>query len=185
MSDKHYNKFKRLFDVLSSCIGLIVLSPLLLVISLMIYWQDRGSVFYFQKRVGIYRQEFTLIKFRTMKNNNITRLGKWLRATGIDELPQLINVLKNEMSIVGPRPLTKEDVARLGWNEYRYQYRWNIFPGITGLAQLYGGYGARMSCYLDRMYSKRKSFMFDLLIVFYSVFVNVIGKKHVRSFLRR
>jgi len=76
-------------------------------------------------------------------------------------------------------------VGRLGWNEYRYQYRWDIFPGITGLAQLYSGYGARMSCYLDRVYFKRKSFMFDLLIIFYSVFVNVFGKKRVRGFLRR
>ena len=119
-----------------------------------------------------------------MNNNRITRIGTWMRATGIDELPQLINVLKNEMSLVGPRPLTEDDISRLGWNEYRYQYRWDMHPGLTGLAQLYAGSGARMSTYMDRIYYRKQSFLFDLWIIFYSFVVNLIGKRRVRVFLR-
>lgn len=184
MTKIRYKKLKRYFDVTASLAGLTLLLPLFILLALLIYYEDRGSVFFKQKRVGINRKSFSVIKFRSIKDNKITRIGRWMRATGIDELPQLINVLKNEMSLVGPRPLTEDDISRLGWNEYRYQYRWDMYPGLTGLAQLYAGSGARMSTYMDRIYYKKQSFLFDSWIIFYSFMVNIIGKRRVRGFLR-
>lgn len=179
-----YKKLKRFFDMTASLAGITALLPLFILLALLIYYEDRGCIFFKQKRVGIYRKSFSVIKFRSMRDNKITRIGAWMRATGIDELPQLINVLKNEMSLVGPRPLTGDDISRLGWNECRYQYRWDMYPGLTGLAQLYAGSGARMSTYMDRIYYKKQSFIFDLWIIFYSFVVNIIGKRRVRGFLR-
>ena len=184
MTKIRYIALKRYFDVIVSLSGIIILLPLFILLAVFIYYEDRGSVLFRQNRVGKYRVAFSVIKFRSMKDNKNTRIGAWMRATGIDELPQLVNVLKNEMSLVGPRPLTEDDIGRLGWNEYRYQYRWDMSPGMTGLAQLYAGGGARMSTYMDRIYYKKQSFIFDLWIIFYSFVVNIIGKRRVRNFLR-
>ena len=108
---------KRTFDLLSSLVVLIILSPLLILISLLIIIDSKGSAFYSQKRVGIKGNQFNLLKFRTMKQNSdskglltigkdsrITRLGHYLRKSKLDEIPQLINIIRGEMSVVGPRP---------------------------------------------------------------------------------
>ena len=138
---------KRTFDILLSAIGLILLLPLEILIALMIYIEDRGSVFFLQKRIGLNRQPFTLYKFRSMTVNNgssdgsfdagdqsrVTKIGKVLRKTKIDELPQLINVLNGDMSLVGPRPEVKK------WVDL-YPQQWafvlTVKPGITDYASI-------------------------------------------------
>jgi lipopolysaccharide/colanic/teichoic acid biosynthesis glycosyltransferase len=149
-----------------------------------VYADDRGPVFFIQHRAGRMRAPIRVFKFRTMEGSRITRVGRWLRATGIDEIPQFINVFRGEMSVVGPRPLTEDDIDRLGWNAPRYAKRWEVRPGITGLAQLYGGHSARISWYLDRRYLKIQSVRLDAAMVFLSFVINLVGKKRIRRWLR-
>lgn len=173
-------KTKRLFDVLLAASGLTFFSHLLLLICMLIFFEDFGSVFFIQKRAGFQKRPFEIIKFRTMNCEVITNIGKWLRATGLDEIPQFINVLKGDMSIVGPRPLTEEDILRLGWDRRTHEDRWSLKPGITGLSQLFGGQNAKESWRYDQRYLKRRSLLMDLRIIFLSFCVNIIGKKNVR-----
>jgi len=139
---------KRAFDFLVSLLGLILLAPLFLIISIIIKLDDRGPVFFRQKRVGKNRQLFTMYKFRSMKvtepsdsrsfepgiTSRITKVGKFLRKTKLDELPQLINILKGEMSLVGPRPEVEQWVAV-------YPERWervlSIKPGLTDYSSIF------------------------------------------------
>lgn len=174
-------KTKRLFDVLLAAFGLTLFSPLLLLICILIFLEDFNSVFFIQKRAGFQKRPFEIIKFRTMNSEVITNIGKWLRATGLDEIPQFINVLKGDMSIVGPRPLTEEDIWRLGWDCRTHEGRWSLKPGITGLSQLFGGQNAEASWRYDQRYLKRRSLLMDMRIIFLSFCVNIIGKKNVRK----
>src|SRR5690606_37611613 len=137
-----------------------------------------------QTRVGKDRRPFRIYKLRTMRDGSVTRLGRWLRSTGLDELPQLVNVLRGEMSLVGPRPLTPEDVTRLGWDGARHALRWRVRPGIVGLAQLYAGRGKRLSWFLDARYVERRTALLDASILLLSVVIPVIGKRPVRAWLR-
>lgn len=114
----------------------------------------------------------------------MTRVGGWLRRTGLDELPQFVNVCRGEMSIVGPRPLTVEDVTRLDWSSASHDWRFRMKPGITGIAQLAGGRSARHSARLDRLYLRRQSAALDLRIIALSFVINIIGKSIVRAWLR-
>lgn len=146
-----YKTIKRTIDISLSLIGVIVLSPLLLILAMVIKADSDGSVLFKQKRVGIYKTNFNIIKFRTMRINTpentpthllenpeqyITKVGKFLRKTSLDELPQLFNILSGSMSIIGPRPAL--------WNQYdliaeRDKYGANdIRPGLTGWAQING-----------------------------------------------
>ena len=146
-----YLKFKRLIDIILSLLGLVILSPVFLILIIAIKIDSKGPVFFKQKRVGIHKSHFNILKFRTMKtdtpkdtpthqlenpNQWITRVGKFLRKTSLDELPQIINILKGEMSIIGPRPAL--------WNQYdliaeRDKYGANDVPvGLTGWAQING-----------------------------------------------
>ena len=146
-----YLKFKRLVDFILSLVGLIVLSPIFLILIIAIKLDSKGPILFRQKRVGIYKTHFNILKFRTMRIDTprdtpthllknpdqwITKVGKFLRKTSLDELPQIINILKGEMSIVGPRPAL--------WNQYdliyeRDKYGANdILPGLTGWAQING-----------------------------------------------
>ncbi|MDU7363093.1 sugar transferase [Clostridium sp.] len=145
------NKFnqivKRIFDFLVSLIGIIILSPIFVIVSIAIKLDSRGEVLFLQKRVGRYRKEFNIYKFRTMvtnaekigkqitvgKDSRITRVGAFLRKFKIDELPQLFNVLKGDMSLVGPRPEVPKYVAL--YNEEQ-RHVLDVRPGITDMASL-------------------------------------------------
>lgn len=143
-----YRKFfKRIFDFVISFFAIIILSPLLLLIAILVRIKLGSPVIFKQKRPGLNEEIFTLIKFRTMTNEKeqggdllpddirLTKFGKWLRSTSLDELPELFNILKGDMSIVGPRPLLKKYLP------YYYEYeraRSIVRPGITGLAQVNG-----------------------------------------------
>ena len=138
---------KRLFDLLFSILGLVVLSPLFLIVSLFIISDSRGGIFYFQRRVGKNNKDFNLIKFRTMmtgadnkglltigeQDHRITKTGWWLRKYKLDELPQLINILKSEMSFVGPRPEVRKYVEMYIEEQKKVLL---VKPGLTDYASL-------------------------------------------------
>ena len=131
-----YKKYiKRIIDIAISFIALIVLSPILLIIAVTIKIVDKGQVIYKQVRTGKNGKNFKIYKFRTMKDKKITKLGKFLRSTSLDELPQFYNVLKGDMSLIGPRPWIPDYYER--FNE-KQKNRNNIRPGLVGLAQVNG-----------------------------------------------
>lgn len=176
---------KRLLDVAFAVVACFVFAPIVAVIIVAIWLDDRGSPFFFQPRIGIARTRFGILKFRTMRAGAVTRVGHWLRRTGLDELPQFVNVCRGEMSIVGPRPLTAEDVTRLNWSSTYHDWRFAMRPGITGIAQLAGGRHARHSARLDRLYLRRQSAPLDVCIIALSFVINIVGKTAVRRWIRR
>ncbi|MDI7189234.1 sugar transferase [Leptospira santarosai] len=187
ISLSRWSKFfdmKRMIEASLAAVALVLFSPVLVGVSLLILIIDGRPIFFLQERIGLNRKPFRIVKFRTMKDGVITHLGSWLR-NGIDELPQIWNILIGDMSIVGPRPLTQYDIDRLGWNQKFYDNRWDILPGITGLAQLYSGMGVRVSFCFDRSYFKRKSFGLDVRIVLFTFAMNVFGRKRIRDTLKR
>lgn len=151
-----YAMIKRAFDVLLSGIALIILSPLMLIVSILIKATDGGTVLYKQRRLTINGKEFEILKFRSMRmdaekdgvarlstgsaDDRITPIGRFIRAVRIDELPQLINILKGEMSIVGPRPERPEIVAEYEEHMPEFRLRLQVKAGLTGYAQVYGRY---------------------------------------------
>lgn len=174
---KVYIKIKRSIDFTLSLIGLIVLLPILLILMIAIKLDSPGPVFFKQKRIGIHKSYFNILKFRTMKVDTpkdvathllenpeqyITRLGKFMRKTSLDELPQLINILKGDMSIVGPRPAlwNQDDLL-----EERDKYGANdVVPGLTGWAQINGRDELDIpeKAKLDGDYVKQISFRMDM-----------------------
>jgi lipopolysaccharide/colanic/teichoic acid biosynthesis glycosyltransferase len=174
---------KRLFDIAGSVAGVIVFAPVLAAVSAAILLEDGRPLLFAQPRLGRGRRPFTILKFRSMRDGRITRVGRLLRATGLDELPQFINIMRGDMSAVGPRPLTGEDVARLGWLAPRHDFRWRVAPGLTGLAQMLGPASAIGSLSLDRCYVSRGTLLLDLRLVAYSFVVNVLGKARARRLL--
>jgi lipopolysaccharide/colanic/teichoic acid biosynthesis glycosyltransferase len=178
------NMTQRHLDLIVAVAGLVLLGPLMLLIALLIRLDDAGPVLFTQLRVGEDRRLFRIYKFRTMRDGWITGIGRWLRATGLDELPQLVNVLGGDMSLIGPRPLTEADVRRLGWDGDAYSARWSVRPGVVGLAQLYAGRGARLSWFLDSSYVRGRSIALDARIVAMSAAVGIVGKRRVRGWLR-
>ncbi|MBM9500809.1 sugar transferase [Leptospira sp. 201903071] len=175
---------KRIFEVVLSFFALTVFSPLLIAVSLLVLIVDGRPIFFLQQRVGFSRRPFRILKFRTMRNGEITNLGRWLRIMGIDELPQIWNIFKGDMGIVGPRPLTQFDIDRLGWNRKFYDIRWAILPGITGLSQLYAGMGSRVSFCFDRSYLKNRNIRLDIRIVLLTFLINVFGKRRISEKLK-
>jgi lipopolysaccharide/colanic/teichoic acid biosynthesis glycosyltransferase len=111
---------QRLFDAVGALGGLAVFSPVLVAFAAAVLLDNGGPLFFQQERLGYGRRRFNVLKFRSMRDGKITRVGRLLRATGLDELPQFINILRGEMSAVGPRPLTADDVARLGWAAWSF-----------------------------------------------------------------
>ena len=171
------NYIKRLLDFTLSLLGLIILSPIFIIISIIIKISSPGPVFFKQKRVGIHKTYFNILKFRTMRTDTpkdmpthllenpekyITPIGKFLRKTSLDELPQIINILVGDMSIIGPRPAL--------WNQYdlieeRDKYKANdILPGLTGWAQINGRdeLPIDIKAKLDGVYVNNLSFKFDV-----------------------
>jgi len=175
---------KRIIDLMCVVAGLIVLSPLMLAIALAVKRDDGGPVFFRQERVGRHRRPFAILKFRTMRAGTVTRVGRWLRSTGLDELAQFLNVLSGDMSLVGPRPLTAADLERLGWSRSSHDDRFELWPGVSGLAQIYGEGTALHSRRLERLYVVRSSPILDLGIIAVSFAMNLCGKRRVRGWLR-
>jgi len=184
-----YNKvFKRLIDILLSGVGIVVLSPVYLIVALAIKIDDPGPVFFRQKRVGIHKTHFNILKFRTMKMNTpkdtpthllenpqqyITRVGGILRKTSLDELPQIFQIFTGDMSIIGPRPAL--------WNQYdlieeRDKYGANdVRPGLTGWAQINGRdeLPIDVKARFDGEYVENMSFLFDCKC-FFGTIVSVL-----------
>ena len=156
---------------------LIIILPFLILIASIILIIDRRPIIFVQERIGKKKKIFKIYKFRTMDNNKITALGKFLRRTGIDEIPQLINILIGDMNFIGPRPLTKQDVIRLEWNTNFHDIRWDIKPGITGLSQLSPICNKRASFFLDKFYINNHSVILHGKIIFTSVLILFLGKR--------
>jgi Undecaprenyl-phosphate glucose phosphotransferase len=182
---------KRVFDVVVASTALLVLSPFLLLVALAIKIESRGPVFFLQRRYGFNQQPFRILKFRSMStmedgaavrqvttgDKRVTRVGRVLRKTSIDELPQLINVLKGDMSIVGPRPHALAHDQQFERNIASYARRHNVKPGITGWAQVRGWRGETDTpekiagrVEHDFQYIDNWSFWFDLAIILRTVF---------------
>lgn len=188
LSNNRNQQFKRVLDLLASVTGLIVLSPLLLITSIFIKLESKGPVFYKQFRVGLYNNQFQVIKFRSMRSDaekdgaqwaqkndtRVTKVGKFIRKTRIDELPQLINVLKGEMSIIGPRPERDVFIEELEKEIPYYRFRHAVKPGITGLAQVKYPYGASVEDAMwkhkfDIFYIKHHNFWTDVKIILLTI----------------
>jgi lipopolysaccharide/colanic/teichoic acid biosynthesis glycosyltransferase len=196
-----YIFLKRCIDLIGAIIGLLLLSPLLIIVSLVIKIQDpNGSVFFKQKRVGIDGNEFYMYKFRSMVTNaeelldalmhrndttgamfklkddpRVTKIGKFIRKTSIDELPQLWNVIKGEMSLVGPRPPLPREVKQ--YTKYDFQ-RLLVIPGCTGLWQISGrsNLSFKEMVELDLYYIKHRSILFDIKMIL-KTFKVMLGSK--------
>lgn len=168
-------------DFLFAMAGLLIALPFLLLVILLIVLIDHQNPLFFQIRLGKNKSPFRIIKLRTMKNGQITKLGAFLRRTGMDEIPQLINILCLQMSFVGPRPITEQDTFRWGWNDDFHFLRWQLRPGITGLAQLSPICNKRMSWFLDKKYVQCQTIFLDFRILFSSFAVIFVGKKRAIS----
>jgi lipopolysaccharide/colanic/teichoic acid biosynthesis glycosyltransferase len=155
-----------------------------MALALVAVWIDDGRPLLFrQPRLGRRRRPFSILKIRTMRRGRITRVGRLLRATGLDEVPQLLNILRGEMSAVGPRPLTGDDVQRLGWSGREFDFRFEVEPGLTGLAQLAGA-PPDEALELDRTYAAGWNPLLDCRLIALSFAVNVLGKARVQAFIR-
>ena len=176
---KHF--FKRFLDIVLSLLALICLSPVLLIVTLLLYIANEGAgAFFLQERPGYKGRIFKVIKFKTMNDKRdengkllldtlrITKVGKFVRSTSMDELPQLINVLKGDMSLIGPRPLLVKYLPLYSKEQMR---RHDVRPGITGWAQCHGRNAMtwKKKFEYDVWYVDHLSFMTDLKVIFYSI----------------
>ncbi|RLD55303.1 MAG: hypothetical protein DRJ01_16820 [Bacteroidetes bacterium] len=174
---------KRLFDIIFSIIALTIFFIPIVIVSIILKLKEKHPIIFKQKRIGLNGREFEILKFQTMMNDIPTKTGRILRKTGIDEVPQFINVLYGDMSIVGPRALTKYDVERLNWNTEYYAKRWSVKPGISGFAQIYGGQNKKTSWFWDKKYSQKSNLLTDFFIILISFSMNIFGKSRVRNII--
>ena len=205
LRQKLRNVVKRSFDWLVAATGLIVSLPLCLVIGVLIKWEDGGPVLYSQERIGKDGSPFWSWKFRTMKadsdkrfgpmqardgDSRITRFGRLLRATALDELPQLWNILKGDMSLVGPRALMPEEIEVYGGGRPvalkdvpGYVQRHSVRPGLTGIAQIYAPRDIpRVHKFeYDLMYIHDQSLWLDLKLILLSFFITFRGRWESRG----
>lgn len=172
-------------DFILALIGLIVLSPLLLVVACLIKLYDGGPVFYKQVRLTKGHREFEIYKFRSMivdaekrgaqlstvNDDRITPVGKFIRATRVDELPQLINILKGDMSIIGPRPERPEIEEEYIKELPEFSLRLEVPAGLSGYAQVFGKYNTNPSdkLKLDLLYINQRSLLMDLKLILYTI----------------
>ena len=177
--------FKRLMDIVISLVACIILSPIMLVIAIAIKAYDRGPVFYTQERITKDARPFQIIKFRSMiveseedgarlakaDDDRITPVGRILRRTHFDELPQLFNILKGDMSIVGPRPERREIFEKYEESIPEFKFRLKMKAGLTGYAQVYGQYNTVPydKLKLDLTYIENYSFWLDIKLCFLTV----------------
>ncbi len=181
--------FKEVSDRVLALLALIVLLPVLAILALLVKLTSRGPVFFRQQRVGQFGRPFHILKLRTMvldaesktgpiwavdNDPRVTRIGRFLRLSHLDEIPQLINVLIGHMSLVGPRPERPVFVAQFRRQIPNYEDRLLVKPGITGLAQVYHSYDAtlrdvRKKLAYDLLYIKRMCMMTDVIILFLTV----------------
>ena len=187
---------KRSTDILVSVPCLVLFSPLFVIISLAIKWEDGLPIIYKQERIGLHGKPFNIYKFRSMKadaekdgpilleiegDTRLTRVGKFIRAHHLDELPQLWNILKGDMSLVGPRPERKYYIDQIMEHDPRYTYLYQIRPGATSYATLYNGYTDTMPKMLRRLeldlfYLEHRSWWFDAKILFKTMVNILFGK---------
>lgn len=199
-NQNRYEKIKRFFDICLSSAALVVLSPLLLVIAILIYLEDKGPVIYSQTRIGKDGRAFKLYKFRSMcvdadeklkdlqelnerdgpvfkirDDPRVTKIGKFIRKTCIDELPQLVNIIKGDMSIVGPRPPLPNEVEQ--YNSYQKQ-RLLVVPGLTCYWQIQKGEETTFDEWveLDLKYIKERSILLDFRLILLTFKVILSGK---------
>ena len=187
---------KRSTDILVSVPCLVLFSPLFVIISLAIKWEDGLPIIYKQERIGLHGKPFNIYKFRSMKadaekdgpnlleiegDTRLTRVGKFIRTHHLDELPQLWNILKGDMSLVGPRPERKYYIDQIMEHDPRYTYLYQIRPGATSYATLYNGYTDTMPKMLRRLsldlyYLEHRSWWFDAKILFKTMMNILFGK---------
>ena len=188
---------KRFTDILVSVLCLVLFSPLFAIISLAIKWEDGLPIIYKQERIGLHGKPFFIYKFRSMKidaekdgpdlleingDPRLTKVGRFLRAHHLDELPQLWNVFKGDMAFIGPRPERKFYIDQIMEHDPRYEYLYQIRPGVTSYATLYNGYTDTMEKMLRRLdldlyYLEHRSWWFDAKILI-KTFINIVfGKK--------
>jgi exopolysaccharide biosynthesis polyprenyl glycosylphosphotransferase len=191
---KHHSKytpFKVVMDFVLALIGLIVFSPIIFIFAILIKIETPGPAFYLQERVGYCGRIFKVIKLRSMRidaeingpkwaeinDSRITKIGRFIRKTRIDELPQLLNVLKGDMSLIGPRP--ERPIFTLKFNQEipGFVTRLSVKPGITGWAQINGGYDItpKRKLELDQYYINNFSFWLDLKILWKTVLTCISG----------
>jgi lipopolysaccharide/colanic/teichoic acid biosynthesis glycosyltransferase len=195
---------KRTFDVALSGLGLIASSPLWLLIAALVKLESRGPVFFSQARVGERGRTFDALKFRSMVEDaerdvgplqatendpRVTRVGRLLRATAMDELPQLWNIFRGDMSFVGPRALRPEEIETEGGKRVPlmdvagFAERCSVPPGLTGIAQIYAprDITRRQKFRFDRLYIHRRSFALDLRLILVSFWITARGTWEVRD----
>ena len=190
MSNNLYSTFfKRLFDFIASLLGIIVLSPLLIILTLILWIDFKGTPFFLQERPGTNEKIFKIIKFKTMNDKKdasgnllsnrarTTKLGTFIRRYSLDEIPQLLNVIKGDMSLIGPRPLM---VHYLPYYNETERKRHTVRPGITGLAQVKGRnslvWEARFA--LDIQYVENLDFKLDVKILYWTI-LKMLSKSEV------
>jgi lipopolysaccharide/colanic/teichoic acid biosynthesis glycosyltransferase len=172
------------FDVVGALAGLVVFAPVMAAVAVAVLIDDGPPVFFRQERFGYRRRPFHILKFRSMRDGRVTRVGGWLRATGLDEITQFVNILRGDMSAVGPRPLTADDVARLGWQGSEFDFRWACRPGLTGLAQLAGARADDDALQFDRVHAGEWRPSLDCQLIAWSFAVNAFGKARIRRWIR-
>lgn len=174
---------KRIFDITFSFVALSIFFFPILIASLIIKLYEKHPVIFKQQRIGLNKETFNIMKLQTMVNEVPTKTGRILRKTGIDEIPQFINVLKGDMSIVGPRALTDYDIKRLHWDTDYYSSRWKVKPGISGFAQIYGGQNKKTSWFWDKKYSEKSNVLTDFFVILISFSMNIFGKPRIRNLI--
>jgi len=188
---------KRAFDLVVGCVAFIVFSPVMLIVAIAIWLEDRGPVFYHQERMGLDGKPFEIVKFRSMRvgaeqetgavwadrdDPRRTRVGRFIRAWSLDELPQLLNVLKGDMSVVGPRPERPQFVEQFRAEFPHYMLRHKVRAGMTGWAQVHGWRGntsIRMRIEHDLYYIENWSLMLDFKIIFMTL---LHGLRHENAY---
>lgn len=188
-----YLKIKWALDRFLAFVGIVALSPLFLIVAIMVASDGMGNVIFTQPRVGKDRKIFKIYKFRTMistrvefdtnkavisdNNRNLTKVGKFLRKTKLDELPQLYNILKGDMSFIGPRPLLYNYLE--GYETWEIR-KFDCLPGLSGLAQIKGNghLSSKERSYYDVLYAQNVNFITDVEIFFKTIGVVLFGEEH-------